>query len=102
MEFLIGRGGTVVDQEKAKKQIKQLFMIRVCLWVAAFISTCVWIWYSWELYRQEIFDPHEYATRLRPVLYICLGIAIVSIIVSFILHAKSSKIKRQLKFYVEQ
>lgn len=90
-----------MDQETVKKKIKQMFIIRVCLWVVAAVSTIIWMWYSQELYRQEIFDPHEYATRLRPVLYICLAIAIASVIVCFILHAKSSRLKRQLKFHVE-
>jgi hypothetical protein len=76
-----------------ENKIKIIFGVRVCLWCTALVSTIYWIYYSIKLHREGIFDPAEYATRLRPVLYTCLIIALVAVIVSFILHAWSKKLR---------
>ena len=78
-----------------KVQIKILFVFRVILWITALLLTVYWMWYSNELYRKEIYDPYEYATRLRPVLYPCLGFSIVAVAVSFALYALSKRIKKE-------
>ncbi|SFB70275.1 hypothetical protein [Butyrivibrio sp. YAB3001] len=74
---------------------KKLFIIRFCLWIVAFASTAYWIYFSVKLHREGIFDPSEYATALRPVLYTCLAIALVAICISFWLHRMSKKIAEQ-------
>jgi len=81
--------------EKAKKQTKTLFIVRICLWVIAAVSTGIWIWYSIKLHNDGIFDPYEYATLLRPVFYTCLIIAIAAICISFLLRKITIEIKRQ-------
>ena len=80
---------------KAKKQVFILFLVRIFLWVVAAVSTAIWMWYSGKLHQDGIFDPFEYATLLRPVLYTCLIIAIVSVCTSFALYALSKKIKKK-------
>ena len=40
---------------------------------------------------------YEYASLMRPVLYPCIGFAIIAIAVSFALYALSKKIKKELK-----
>nr|WP_297704937.1 hypothetical protein [uncultured Butyrivibrio sp.] len=70
---------------------KTLFIIRICLWVIALAATVYWNYYSIMLHRNGIYDPAEYATLMRPVLYICLAISVVAIIISFILHHISKK-----------
>ena len=82
------------ETEKAKKQIKILFITRVCLWMTALVSTLYWMYYSFKLHMDEIFDPYVYASLLRPVLYTGLIIAVTAICLSFVLHAKSVKIKK--------
>ena len=72
-----------------------MFIVRICLWCVAFISTLYWMNYSDKLYRMEIYDPHEYATLLRPVLYTCLIISVVAVCISFALHAWTRKLKKQ-------
>ncbi len=81
-------------QDKDKKLIKIFFSIRVCLWIVALVSTIYWIYYSVKLHLNGIFDPAEYSTLLRPVLYTCLIIAIVAVCISFALHAWSVRIKK--------
>ena len=81
--------------KKVMIKIRVMFAARILLWLIALVSTIYWISYSFELYKQEIFDPHEYATLLIPVLYICLAIAFVSICISFALHARTKKIKKE-------
>ena len=81
--------------KKVMIKIRVMFAARILLWLIALISTIYWISYSFELYKQEIFDPHDYATLLRPVLYICLAIAFVSICISFVLHARTKKLKKE-------
>lgn len=81
--------------KKVMLKINVMFVARIFLWLTALISTIYWISYSFELYKQEIFDPHDYATLLRPVLYICLGIAFAAICISFALHAKTKKLKKE-------
>ncbi len=80
-----------------KVQIKVLFGFRVFLWIVAFLLTAYWMWYSDHLYKKEIFDPYEYAALMRPVLYPCIGFAIIAIAVSFALYALSKKIKKEMK-----
>ena len=86
----------MVAKAKGKKQVFILFLIRIFLWVVAAVSTFIWMYYSAKLHQDGIFEPSEYATLLRPVLYTCLIIAIVAICISFILHAVSVRIKRKL------
>ena len=74
-------------------KIKVLFGIRIFLWITAAVSSGYWIYYSIKLHRDGIFDPAEYATALRPVLYTCLAIAIAAVCVSFALHHISKKLK---------
>ena len=83
-----------VQKVRARKQIKLLFITRVCLCATALVSTMYWLYYSVKLHMDEIFDPYEYSSLLRPVLYTGLIIAVTAICVSFALHAKSVKIKK--------
>ena len=79
----------------AKTQILILFIIRVCLWITALVSTGYWIWYSAKLHRDGIFDPYEYSTLLRPVLYTCVGITVAAVAVSFALYALTKRIRKK-------
>ena len=81
--------------KKVMIQIRMMLAARILLWLIALTSTIYWISYSFELYKQEIFDPHDYATLLRPVLYVCLGIAFAAVCLSFVLHAKTIKLKKE-------
>ena len=85
-----------VSAKEAKKQITILFFIRLFLWIVALGSTIYWIRYSIRLHELGIFDPHEYATALRPVLYICLIISVAAVGVCFVLYARSAKLKKYL------
>ena len=80
-------------REKPKKSVLVIFVIRVCLWIVAFVSTVYWMYYSYKLHSQGIYDPAEYATAMRPVLYTCLAIAVMAICVSFVLHAVTKRLK---------
>ena len=80
-----------------KVQLKILFVFRIFLWIVALLLTIYWMWYSNELYRREIFDPYQYATLLRPVLYPCLGFSIIAVAVSFALYGLSRRVKNELK-----
>ena len=83
---------------KTKTKIKILFIFRICLWITALISTGYWVYFSFKLtYVDEIFDPYEYASLLRPVLYPCLIIALAAIGISFALYGQSKKLKAVLK-----
>ena len=99
--LLYNRDDHSSEQERGpmKKQtkVKILFAIRICLWITALVSTIVWIWYSFYLTNNNVFDPHEYATRLRPVLYPCLIISFTAVCVSFALYAESRKIRKQIR-----
>ena len=72
---------------------KILFIIRVCLWITAFVSTAYWMYYSVKLHMDGIFDYHTYAALLRPVIYPCLIISVAAICLSFALYALSKKLK---------
>ena len=82
---------------KISIQLKILFAVRVCLWIVAFVSTAYWIWYSGKLTYDGVFDPYQYSTLLRPVLYRNLAIAIAAVCISFVLHALSVKLKAKAK-----
>ena len=82
-------------KEKAEKQVLVLFIIRICLWIVALVSTVYWMYYSVKLHNEGIFEPSEYSPRLRPVLYTCLIISIAAVCISFALHALSKKIKEK-------
>ncbi len=84
-----------IMKEKAAKTVKLLFVVRVILWLIALICTAYWMYYSHKLHLDGIFDPHEYATLLRPVLYTNLIISIVAVCASFALYALSRKIKKE-------
>lgn len=81
--------------EKALKAVKNILIIRAVLWVVALASTLYWVFVSFKLYHDHIFDPYEYATILRPILYTCLIISVVAIAICFLLRRISNEIKRQ-------
>ncbi len=70
---------------------KGLLAVRICLWIVAFATTVYWIYYSIKLHREGIFDPAEYSTALRPVLYTCLIISIAAVALSFVLYRIDKK-----------
>ena len=78
------------------QKIKILFILRVFLWIVAFISTVFWICYSFKLHLDGVFDYHTYAAMLRPILYPCLIISVAAICISFALYAVSKNLKKQL------
>lgn len=82
---------------KAETKITILFVIRICLWIIALVTTGYWMYYSFKLTHDGIFDPYEYAELLRPILYPCLVIAITAVCISFALYAKSQKLKKEMK-----
>ena len=81
------------QQKNAQKIVKALFILRICLWITALIPTIYWIYYSFKLTSDGIFDPFEYADYLRPVLYPCLVISFAALCISFALHAISNRLK---------
>lgn len=83
-----------MKRENSKK-VLAIFVVRVCLWIVALVSTIYWIWYSVKLHNDGIFAPEEYSPLLRPVLYTCLVISIAAVCISFALRAWSMKIKKQ-------
>lgn len=83
------------QQERMQKLVKALFFIRICLWIAALLPTIYWIYYSFKLTSDGIFDPYEYANCLRPVLYPCLIISFAALVISFILRAISNHLKEK-------
>lgn len=82
-------------KKKVNSKVLTIFVIRVCLWIVALVSTIYWIWFSFNLYSQGIFTPEEYSPRMRPVLYTCLAIAIAVVCISFALRAWAVRIKKQ-------
>ena len=82
-------------KREADAKIRLLFIARVLLWVVALTATGIWMYYSVKLHMDGIFDPYEYASHLRPVLYGGLIISIASVGVSFALYAQSRKLKRK-------
>ncbi len=88
-------------KEKTKKKfldgecrsVKVLFCIRIALWISALVLTLHWVYVSFDLYAKGIFDPHEYATILRPILYRDFLASLACVIISFILRGISDKIK---------
>lgn len=82
---------------KTQTKIMILFVIRVVLWITALISTGYWMWYSFQLTHDGIFDPYDYAKLLRPVLYTCLIISIAAVVACFVLYAQGKKLKKKLR-----
>ena len=80
--------------DKEEKQVKILFAIRVVLWAVALGSTVYWIWYSFDLMGNGVFDPYEYASLLRPVLYPCVCVAVVAVGICFALYKRSKELKK--------
>lgn len=80
------------ERGRMQKNIKYLFIIRICLWVTAIAATIYWIWYSIKLHMEEIFEPEEFARLFKPVFYRCLIIAVTAIGISFALYAISKKV----------
>ena len=74
-------------------KLKCIFAARVCLWTIALAATIRWIYYSVKLHMDGIYDVHTYAELLRPVLYICLAVSVISICISFALYALGKRIK---------
>lgn len=73
--------------------VKIIFGVRAILWIVALAFTLHWTHVSFDLYKQGIFDPHDYATILRPILYRDVLISVAAIVVSFIFRSISDKIK---------
>ena len=84
-------------QMKSETRIRILFAIRVILWITALAATVVWMYYSVKLHIDGIYDVHEYATILRPVLYTCLAISFAAIAISFGLHMLTVRIRKKDK-----
>ncbi len=82
---------------KPQTQIKIIFALRICLWIVALFATVWWMYYSVKLHIDGIYDVHEYATALRPILYGCVAVAIAAVAISFGLHVLSVKIKNKDK-----
>lgn len=82
-------------EDKAKKQVKLIFAVRILLWITAFAATLVWVIYNFKLSAEEIFDPAEFAAGFRPLFYTCLVISIIAVCVAFALHMVSKKIKEK-------
>ena len=59
------------------------------------MATIIWMWYSFKLHADGIFDPYEYATLLRPVMYTGLIVAVVAILAAFLFRRITVEIKRQ-------
>lgn len=78
-------------------KVKIIFGCRIVLWIVALVVTAHWIRYSFKLYEMNIYDVHEYATYMRPVLYKGLVTAFLCICLSFILRAISDRIKKRIK-----
>ncbi len=87
-------------RKKAKIQLRILFIVRICLWVVAFAFTAYWIWYSFKLTYDGVFEPSEYATLLRPVLYRNFLISVGAVALSFILFFISRKIKDRFHGFI--
>ncbi|MCR5683891.1 MAG: hypothetical protein K6G81_00525 [Lachnospiraceae bacterium] len=85
-----------MDKEDIAKRVKTLFKCRVALWVIAAAACIYWIVLSFWLYAKGVWEPHEYATYLRPRLYAALIISVVSLCVSFLLRRRSDEYKKQL------
>lgn len=81
--------------KKSNMAVRILFVIRAILWAVAAGATIYWIAWSFKLYELGIYDVHEYATRMRPVLYKGLLIALACICVSLVLRAISDMIKKR-------
>ena len=84
-------GGSM--KEKAEKQVKILFICRIIMWIIALVATIYWMYVSFKIYADGIFDAFSYAEILRPVFYPCVIISVAAIAVSFILRWISDKIK---------
>lgn len=82
------------DFKKREEKIKKLFIARIILWCISFSATAYWVIWSFKLYDMEIYDPHYYATALRPRLYAGLAIAIVCLLISLNLRHRSDRLKR--------
>ena len=80
-----------------EKRVKIIFGCRVILWIIALAVTIHWIRYSFKLYEMGIYDVHEYATYMRPVLYKGLIISVACICISFLLRAISDRIKKRIQ-----
>ncbi|MCR5558288.1 MAG: hypothetical protein K6F75_12120 [Butyrivibrio sp.] len=81
-------------ENKQKRSLIILFVLRVILWITAIVSTIYWIWFSVKLKMDGILAPEEYSPRLRPVLYTCLIISLAAVAISFALYSVSKKIKK--------
>lgn len=77
--------------KKMEIRHKGLLATRICLWIIAFATTAYWIYYSIKLHHEGVFDPAEYSTALRPVLYTCLIIAVAAVAISFVLYRIDKK-----------
>ena len=76
-------------------RVKKLFICRAVLWAVALGANIYWIWWSFEIYAREIFDPYEYAALFRPVFSRCILIAVIALIISLFLRRKSDNLKKE-------
>lgn len=83
----------------SEKKIKIIFAIRVLLWLVALGFTGHWLYWSFYLYHQEIFEVGQYAEIFRPILYKDLAVSVACIVVCFILRKISDTIKKENRTY---
>lgn len=98
MSELFSRKMTFTLNEKDQRNVRILFICRIILWCIAFAGFVYWAYWSFELYHEGIWDEHDYATILRPILAKGMLISIVSIVISLILR----KISDMIKYRAEQ
>ena len=83
--------------EEIAKKVKILLIVRIILWITALGATAYWIWYSFKLTVDGIYDPYVYASMLRPVMYLCILIAVAAVLIAFALYRKSRELVKKMK-----
>ena len=81
------------------KAVKLIFAGRIVMWITALGFTVHWLYWSFYLYQQEIFEVGQYAAIFRPILYKDLAVSIACVVISFILRRISDTIKEVNKSY---
>lgn len=81
------------------KTVRLIFAGRIVMWLTALGFTIHWLYWSFYLYQQEIFEVGQYAAIFRPILYKDLAVSIVCIVISFVLRRISDTIKEVNKSY---
>lgn len=98
MSELLSRKMTFTLNEKDRRNVRILFIIRIILWCIAFGAFVYWAYWSFNLYHQGIWDEHDYASALRPIFAKGVFISLGAIAISFILR----KISDMIKYRAEQ